>query len=779
MIRSLLLFIWLPLYSLDLSIQSGKEESNAYSILHLRDSKPFKCSSFRNDFDEIVRVECAISNLHPLPPISSAYFTFQQTSTSLIISPKKRIFLSPIGFDLSHDVNVYLSDKMIVNHWTIVGYKTKIPMLHQTHTRPNGLNLPIKIAKEGFPFVDGIDLKGHPIKMKSTQDVTEYIDLKKAYNAKDYNQVLSIANDALKKHPNTIFNNEFTLYQMRALHHLGKFEELLALSKQFIRKYSSDSNIGEVLAYTGDAYSQLGQNSDSDYFYNRLFTEYADDPFAAKGMFLKAQHLEVGGTPKKAIKYYREALLRTKDVELASASAFALAWIEINGGNLKKVKEYLEKIARVNPHYFAEVREKSMQMIMRLKENKDFLTAAKITKSLMAKTLPKSDDHQMLLKNLGLLYGQGGEKQNALDTFNEYLKLYPHGDGVDEVQRAKDGLFFEKEEPKGESGLKKYNELIERYGSDSIGHKALYKKEQLLFKEKKYDAILKMENDLYQLDTTAYPEVNTIITQSAIEITQQKLQEQKCSEALLMQKMYKITLLPKWDGLTFECALKMSNFPIAQSIVTKHLKSKDIGELQLWLSRAVKASFAQGKYKEATKAGKDLILLLETQKNPPLNDIYRLMFDTAQRSSDGEEMVHYIKGCEGAFGTDFKDIERYTQMVNLGLKRKDEVMIQSYAQKVIALQERTKTYTQSPFIEFTFAQSLMNRDKNKEAVTVLKSLNYRQLNSEKKARQHYLLGSLLMKLGKNGEAKIAFNTSIKADKTSAWGKLAKDALGLF
>jgi len=778
MIRYFLLFIWLPVCALDLFVQSGKEDSSGYSILHLRESKPFKCTAVQNDFHEIVRVECTLPNLHPLPTIVSSYFILQQNATTLTILPKKKIALFPVGFDLTKDTHLYHSDKMPIHHWNIVGYETKVPMLKQLSPKPNGLNLPLKIAKESYPSVGWIDLKGNPIKIKSTKDVTEYVDLKKAYSAKDYKQVLTIARNTLKKHPNSIFNNEFLLYQIRALHYLENFEELLPLSKQFIRLYSSDSNIAEVLAYTADAYSQLGQNSDSDYFYDRLFNEYADDPFAAQGMFMKAKHLDVMMDSKKAVKYYREALFRTKDVNLASACAFELARLEMGANHFPKVKEYLEKIAKVNPNYFVEIKEKSMEMIGLLKEHNEFFTAAKITKILLAKALPKSDEHQLLLKNIGLLYASAGEKQKALDAFNEYLKLYPNGDSVDQIQRAKDGLFFEKEEPKGESGLKKYNELIQRYGNDSIGHKALYKKEQLLFKEKKYNEILKIENDLYQLDTTKYPDANAMITQSATEITKQKLQALKCSEALAMQKMYKIKLPLQWDGLTFDCALQMSNFPVAQAMVANHLKSKNIGELQLWLSRAVKTNFAQGKYNEATKAGKDLIDLLEAQKNPPLNDIYRLMFDTAQRSADGEGMVRYIKGCESVFGVDFKDIERYTQMVALGVKRKDDVMIQSYAQKVVTLQGRTKTYTQSPFIEFTLAQSLMNRDKNKEAVEVLKTLNPRTLTNEKRARQQYLMGSLLMKLGRNSEAKVAFNGSIKADKNSAWGKLAKDALGL-
>jgi predicted negative regulator of RcsB-dependent stress response len=105
-------------------------------------------------------------------------------------------------------------------------------------------------------------------------------------------------------------------------------------------------------------------------------------------------------------------------------------------------------------------------------------------------------------------------------------------------------------------------------------------------------------------------------------------------------------------------------------------------------------------------------------------------------------------------------------------------MVQSYSNKVMALQKRTSTYTQSPFIEFTLAQSLMNQEKNKEALDVLKTLNDRKLSSETKSRQHYLIGSLAMKMGRNSEAKSAFNASIKANPASAWGKLAKDALGL-
>lgn len=780
----LLLSLWLPLSALDLSIQSGKEENKPYSILHIRDASSFVCQPKRNDFDEITRIECPISKASStsFPPINNIHFTvhYQKTNSgyTIVVTPKTKIALYPDGFDLRKDPQMYVSNEKPTKHWSVIGYSGKIPMIQEKNENPNALNLPIRSAKETHPYVGGLDLKGNPIAMKRVQDVTDYMELKKAYKNEDYAKTLSLAKKILEKYPNTIFKNELFLYQIRALHFLGDNEQLLLLSKQFVRQYSSDSGIAEVLAYTGESYAKMGQGADSDYFFNRLFSEHEESPFATKGMFLKAQQLEASGKPKPAAAYYKMVLEKTKDVDLASAAAFKLANMKIAFGHLKEAKEYIEKIIRANPDYYSKMREQSVVMINTYSENKDPKTAAQITLSLMNKSLKKSDDHQQLLKNLGLLYASAGEKDKALKRFDEYLKMYPYGAGAEEVKRAKDGLFFEKTEPKGEAGIKKYNDLIDRYGNGPVGQKALYKKAQLLLKEEKYQAVLDIESDLYRLNSKEFADASGIIGKSAIGLTKKKLEALQCSEAMMLHKMYRVKLEPQWDGLTFDCALRMGNFPVAKKIAAAHLKAATIAERQLWLTRMTKVYFELGEYKEALRSGKEAVTLLEAQKNPQLNDVYRTLFDTAQRMGDDVRMIEYIKGCESAFGTDFKDIERYTQMVSVGLKRKDDLLVQNYANRVVALQNRTKTYTQSPFIEFALVQSLMNQDKNVDALQVLKSLNARKLTPEKRSRQQYLMGSLAMKLGKTVEAKAAFGASIKADAKSAWGKLAKDALGL-
>lgn len=779
----LLLCVTLPLGALELSIQSGKEKKEPYSILNIRDTSPFVCTPSYNDFKEIQSVICQFRTkaTKTFSPINNPHFIVEHQNDGgrnrIIVTPKTKIILQPILFDLTKEPQIYFSSKKETRHWNIIGYRKTPPMLVLEKT-DKGINFPVKLAKEPLPYVGGLDLKGNPIKLKRVQDVNDYIDMKKAYAKKDYSNALFLAENTLKEHPDSVFKNELLLYQIRALHHLDESEKLLLLAKEFLREYSGDTNIAEVLAYTADAYSKVGLSNDADYFYDRLFEEHIKSPYAAQGMYFRARYLEKTGNSNLAMKYYRRGLAVTKDVSLASEIAFRLAVLEMQKGRLEQAKGYIDNIANVYPEHFREVSSDALDLVNRLVEKQEYMSAAKIVNALIKTAIEKSDEHEILLRKLGQLYAQAGEKSKALTKFNEYLEIFPYGDGLAEVEKAKDGLFFEKNEPKGDAGIKKYDALIERYGNDPVGKNALYKKAQLLFKEGKFEKVLDIENDLYHLQSKEYPEVNKLISQSAIGLTKKRLEEGKCAEAIKLHRMYRVKLLPKWDPLTFDCALKMGNFPVAKKIAQGHIKATNMKERQEWLLRLVKTHFEQGEYKEALKGGKELITLLEIEKNPQADEIYRVMFDASERIGDGEGMIRYIKGCEASFGLTFKDIERYTQTMSLGLKRKDEVLVQNYAQKVMTLQERTKTYTQSPFVEFTLAQSLINQDKNKEALSVLKTLDERKLNGERRSRQYYLIGSLALKLGQNAEANRAFNASIKADPASAWGKLAKEALAL-
>ena len=117
-------------------------------------------------------------------------------------------------------------------------------------------------------------------------------------------------------------------------------------------------------------------------------------------------------------------------------------------------------------------------------------------------------------------------------------------------------------------------------------------------------------------------------------------------------------------------------------------------------------------------------------------------------------------------------------MIKLGLKENDDLIIQNYADKVMALQEKTQSYSQSPFVEFAALQVLKAQKKEKEQLALLNKLVKRDLKEKEKSRVQYMFGSLLMKTDKNEEAKAAFEASIQADEKSAWAGLSKDALEL-
>ncbi len=780
----ILFSLCLPLAAMELTLQSGKEASKPYSILNLKHSAPFECSSVKNEFGETTRVDCRFTPVAPqqFAPIDNPFFKVTGTASkgayTVSVTAKQKMRLFPVAFDLTKAPQTYQSSALKSKQWSLLGYSEALPLIDIPAPKAGSLNFPVRIDKEKSPYVGGLDLKGNPIKVTRAQDVTDYLQMKKAHAAGDYDKVLELADYTLKHYPKTVFKNELMLHQIRAYHEKEDFEKVIEISKRFLRDYSSDQNVAEVLADLANAYGKIGQVSDADYFFERLFKEHADTPFMAVGLIYKARQLEFAGSSKRALLFYQKALEESQDVEVASQAAFKLAQMELDNGNTQKAADYAAKIVLANPKYFAKVHNDALNMSDTFIYRKDFKTGIKIAEALLNGVGEKSPRHEMLLKNLGLRLAQADRKSEALKRLNEYLDTYKFGEYADEVREAKDGLFFEEGEANATRDMEKYENLIARYGNESVGRKALYKKAELLLNGKKYKEVLDLENELHRLDTQEFPKTNAIISQSAIGLMKNHLKEGKCTEAMALQKMYKVKLKSEWDGLLFECALKTAQYANAKKIAQPHLKSSSIPQRQLWLSRIAKTQFRLGEYKEALKAGRELALLLESEPNPALNDVYRTLYDASERTGDAEGMTRNIKRIETYFPNDFKDIERYTQMVSLGLRQKNEALVQTYARKVMALQERTRTYTQSPYIEFTLAQSLQNVGKDADALKVLQSLGGRKLNAEKRSRQQYLIGAINQKLGRNTLARAAFNASIKADPNSAWGKLAKDALGL-
>ncbi len=780
---SFLIFLPSILFSLELSVQTGKDSAQYFSVINIKEEFPFICESVKNDFDETREIICAFDKRPSelFRPLNNNFFEIKAETRGknyfIIIRPHHKMKLFPILFDLTKDTEIYQVDAQQSKKWTVIGYKDTLPLLRHVKTPPQGFNFPVTYERLSTPYVGGLDIHGNPVHMTRVRDVSDYITLKRYYKLKNYEQALELSRSIVETYPDTVFKSELMVYEMRCLHKLGNHEDLITVSKQFLRNYSSDENVPEILAYTANAYANNGMYTDADYFFDRLFTEHEKDRFAKLGLIYKADQQIDSGNSKKALEFYEKAMLETSDRKIAAEAAFKIAMYHIEYGRAGRAKQYAEKILRGLPEYLLENLDKSIQMTNEFGQRGEYAIAAEMAKILIDNMERSYIGYEALYKNRGIWLGETDAKKEALEAMNLYLTKYQFGDYREEVIRAKDSLFFDGDDKNTSARLAEYDELIKQYGQDAIGKKALYKKAELLFENKQYMDVLDMRDALEQLDDTLYPGRDDLIENAAIGMMEKSLEQDACTDVVSLSQEYNVTLSSKWDAGIFKCAFESGEYGLAKSMAQPYLKARSLDERMKWLERYIKADFAIGNYLDVINASNELLALDNVEKKG-YSDIHRIRFDAYSRLDDGQGMLKEIVEIEKAFGLDFDDIERYTKMLSIAQDKKDDAMIITYAKKVMALQTKTKTRTQSPYIEFTLTQAHTNLQQHQYALNTLRTLNDLELNDEKRARQKYLEGSLLQKLGRKEEARNAYQASIDTNSSTAWSKLSQDAMSL-
>ncbi len=785
MLKWLLLFLT-PLYlnALEISFQAGKENFSKYTLLHVKASSPFICEPQVDDFNNITKVICAFSKKpdQSLKPLNDDFFKVisevKKGTFFLIITPVHKMKLLPDVVNVASEDTFFQSKVRLSKSWVMIGYKEKFTLLADKKSSEKNLNLPVTFPKYEPLYVGSLDIAGKPVHIRQAGDVSGYLKAKKSFESKDYAATVQAIDEIVKSFPDSIFMSELLYYKIKALSKLKKYDEVTALSKVYLRSYASDENVPEVLSLTAMGYSQQHQKSDADYFYDRLFSEHSDSVFSKKGLIYKGDQLLEAGDSKKGIEYYQRALNETNDIDTAATASQKIANYYLNGTSAKKAQNYVDKILQADPAYFLKDTDDSLKFASALAEKGMFLEASKISQILLAPVTKKDANYEQLLKNSGVWLAKTAEKAEAMKLLNRYIKEFPHGTFIDEVKTTKDSLFFDVNDGNISANLANYDKLIQNYKNDSIGQKALYKKAQLLLQGQKYTEVLALKTPLKALDKKIYPNVDDMINQSASALIKSKLKEGKCSEVVSISSEYNIKLASDFDDDLYNCYMKIPQLTLAKNMAAANINTKILTQRIKWMYRYAHVNFQTGDYNNAIKMGNDVITLIGKDKKSPYIDIYRTLFDAYQRVNDDNKMISMMTKVVDAFGENFKDIERYTQMMGLGARMKDDNIIITYGEKVMNLQRKTSTYTQSPYAEFATYQAYMNKGNSTKALDILYSLDKRALSKEQRARQKYLLGSLLQKKGKNSEAKAQFKKSVEASKESPWAKLAADAMKL-
>jgi len=779
---SIFSLLGLNLFALEISLSGAKENHKEYSTLHLRDDNKFLCQEIKDDFEEVKEIICAFSKepSQKIKNIQNNFFTISSKRKNktffLIIKPYLKMKLYPMIFDLTKDDTIYNADVKMSKHWMILGYGDKEPYIKHNEYSEMSINFPFSYTKYAFPYVGSLDMQGNPVHVQRVGDVKEYIKIKKLYKNKRYEECLELVNDVMQTYPDSLFMSELLYYKIKSLAKLKNNDDLIDVAKVYFREFSSDENIPEVLALASRAYFIEGFNTDADYFFDRLFSEHADSVWAKWGLVYRGEMYESQGASSKALASYEQALKKTKNIDVAVAAAFRLAKFYVSSGNAKKANKYIQKIAKAKPAYFLEMLQESTDMMYDLSDSENYEAAATIARCLSTQMGPTYDEYEELLRNEGVWLSKTDKKKEALVALNAYLEKFPDGDFEADVRVAKDGLFFDVSDANFTTKIANYDKLISEYYNDSIGKKAIYEKAKLLIKNKKFREALSLEDELLKLDSEEFPDVNEIITAAAIGTMENALEQKECQSVLEISSKYKIELSDKWDDGVYLCAMKGADFTLAKKIADKNLTTKNLEQRKKWIYRLIKIDFATGNYTNVIEASKDLITLIDGDKNSQYLDVYRILFDTYERLENNTKIISSIIDIENIYGLSYKDIDRYVTVMTVGSQMNDSNLVIEYGKKIMEIQKKSDSYAQSPFVEFTLYQAYIDKGENNLALEVIKSLDERELPAVKRARQKYLLGSVYDRLWQDDDAKEAYNDAIKADPKSAWAELARSAL---
>lgn len=784
----------IQIFALNIFLNSAKEKGSVYAILHIVDDEPIDCQiiplpldkkdyicTFNKTIDsKIESKKLRLVDIDFLEKKDKFYIKISPKVTSSLIS-----FQEPL-YDTESVDNTHANTKS--THWAILLYSTT-PFGGQQKT--NGINFPITYTKYLKPYIGSVDLNGAPITYDASEDINYYLEIQKEYEKKDYDNAIKDAERTLAKYPNTIFKSDLLLYKLKAMDNLleNKTDDLTerysntdvsSLAKAWIRRFSSNENISEVLYILVKSYLRSGSIGDVNYFLDILITEHQDSPYTKKAILYFADSLYLKGNKDKAIKLYKNVLYSTKNLDIASLAAIRLTSTNIDRGKLKEAKDYLTKVLDANKNFLLKDKMATQALAEKLAANKLPKMAAKLSDLLLA-NLGKdvNGQRELLIKESGDWHAKSGDIEKAYKRYQEYKSNYKDGDYIDEVNQALDELFFKTKETNETKLLNYYNVLISKY-NNNIKDKAVIEKAKLLMKQKKFDEVLGMKDLLERTADHNASTSSNLIEDAGYALIEKELSSQNCNKAISILENYKLeqnTVVHKEK--LFSCLMVTSRYLSAEKLANAGLKSTSFAQKFQWLQNFIDAENKLQKFGDVVSVEKDLFTLAKVLKAKVAQETYASLFNAHYYLNQYDKALEILGDLGKYWPQDIKNIEPYYKMVLYANGKRDDLLTIKYANKIISIQEKNKLFLHSPNIEFLLIDALKRVSKIQDAFNIAKKLYTTKLSDIAKSRTLYELGELSIKLNNKKGAKVYFNECSLIKKDNSWKSLCMDNLKLF
>ena len=753
--KKLLIILFFPLYltAFSLSLNSGANGNKPYSVLQLSDEQEFECVEQILAYDT-KRYVCMLDdgilpNIEDTTlPLMDIKYKKQDGKLFIVIMPKAPSKLLNIKTELYSSQNVQDSQKTTISkHFSIIIDTS----LSENSKRKSGLNFKPDFKDMLNPSIGALDLNKAPIAGLDSNDIDIYISIKRAYEKGAYENVVKDTQTAIKRHPNSLFSSEFLLFRLRALDKIfetkNEFEEIepkdiVSEGRAWIRKFPSDENYPEVLYLIARAYLKDSIASDAKYMLDILNEEHANSKFTKLTALDYADYLYKIGRQKEALKDYEKVLYSTNDIDIASRAALSLADANIDKEKFDEAKKFILKIANANEKFFMNNPTKSMNLATTFASKDMPDVAAKIYEILINNSDRTKDFYEVALKNLALNLAKTKDEKKAYEYLNRYETEFKYGDYIDEVTKAKDGLFFEEEDKNTTALHARYKELIEKYAGTNISQKALISELELDIKERKFSDALSYKTMAKDGNLS---KAMDLINEAALELTKEYFIKDDCTAVINLLENYDINKISLPQFKLFNCYYRTARYNDALELAKAHAKDENLEDRVEWLVNLSKILYKNKDYEHAIITANDALSLGSSVEysdpTPSLFDRFYSLLALKRFT----EAISTISAIEQLRGQDFKIIEAYTAISDYAIKSNDYAIATTYAKKALELQTKAKINTFSPKINFNYSEALLKTDNLGEALDEAKFILNMKLEPEDRLHALNLISEIYIR----------------------------------
>ncbi len=735
-----------PMYALQLTMNSGKEEGKSFSVLRLSHTEPFSCEESYNRFSEVEKVVCKFNG------VFERGFSFEQTlffkidafqdkeKGVIVITPKKRARLFPLNQDSKSPVPIVKEKATLASSWQIIGYEEKIPFLKMQ--QPVGLNFPITMKNVSTPYIGALDIAKKPLVVQETPDTQAYISIKGFMDRESYQEAINAINETLLRYPNTIFKKDLLLFKIDALFNLNNqeyYEEMVALAKAWLKAYPADHGVSEVLYVLAKTYGEQRFYDESRYYYDRLKEEYKGNEFEILSRISFANDLQNRGDSKLAPQLYISALNDTQNVKTASLAAYNLAdYYILKGGDREAAKKLLEQVIEVNPKFFTTNPQQTFNKISKWADEGFYDPTAKIAEIIYESIKDNINDNlqEVALRSAAIWHENAKQFLEATQAYKKYLQTYPVGDMHKEMLRRSDNLLFSYNEGNSTKRIEDLERLIKTYPNSEESKKAYEQKAEILTQEGDFASATALEEHLGA--------ENPIVIQAATGAVRKALHSEDCATAAFYLQKYKNLDLNQDELMGgFDCLVQKSFYNDALRISEQAQDSIDstVRRLQ-WLYRVAKTQETKGDYPKAIFAARDALYISDSLGNAMHNDIIFTLVNALLKEKRVEEAMQYMPRLEETFKDDDRMIDIQKELLNAAAKKDDRPAIEIYAQELLRLQALHQRPEYSPWVELTYAESLIKSNRLQEALAVLNQAEQLPLSNDDRAKVLYNKGAI-------------------------------------